>query len=68
MVECFVFLRPLGLRLGEVVNANSAINNGKINVPSILVNPILIDKNNIDSALIGGGYYKKEEVYGRYIF
>jgi D-xylose transport system substrate-binding protein len=48
---------------GKVVNANYAVNNGKVNIPSILVAPILIDKNNIDKALISSGYYIKEEVY-----
>lgn len=50
------------LAKGEVVNTNTTVNNDKINVPAILVNPIAIDKNNINSVLIGSGYYKKEDI------
>jgi D-xylose transport system substrate-binding protein len=50
------------LAKGEVVNTNTTVNNDKINVPVILVNPIAIDKNNINSVLIGSGYYKKEDI------
>jgi D-xylose transport system substrate-binding protein len=50
---------------GKAVDVNSYVNNGKIEVPSILIEPIAIDKNNIDSVLINSGYYTKEEVYKR---
>ncbi|GAA0075712.1 D-xylose ABC transporter substrate-binding protein [Clostridium sp. CTA-5] len=48
---------------GESIDISGSINNGKIDVPLILVNPIAIDKNNIDSELINSGYFKKEEIY-----
>jgi D-xylose transport system substrate-binding protein len=47
----------------EAVDVNGEMYNGKINVPSILLAPIAVDKNNIDSVLINSGYLKKEEVY-----
>ena len=48
---------------GEVVDINNTINNGKIDVPSLLITPIAVDKNNIDKVLIDSGYVKKEDVY-----
>jgi D-xylose transport system substrate-binding protein len=43
--------------------ANGKVNNGKIDVPSILLTPVTVDKNNIDKELIESGYLKKEDVY-----
>ncbi|WP_253199665.1 sugar ABC transporter substrate-binding protein [Clostridium gasigenes] len=48
---------------GEVVDINDTINNGKIDVPSLLITPIAVDKNNIERVLIDSGYVKKEDVY-----
>jgi D-xylose transport system substrate-binding protein len=39
------------------------INHTVVSISSILLAPIAIDKNNIDSVLIDSGYYTKEEVY-----
>ena len=47
------------------VEANASVNNGKIDVPTILIAPIAIDQRNIDSVLIASGYLTKEEVYKR---
>ncbi|MEQ8155813.1 MAG: substrate-binding domain-containing protein [Clostridiaceae bacterium] len=55
----------INLAEGGPVDTNSKVNNGKMNVPSILLEPVLVDKNNIDSVIIGRGYYTKEQVYGR---
>lgn len=49
---------------GENVLTDSWVYNGKIQVPSILITPVLIDKNNIDRVLIDSGYFKREDVYG----
>ena len=48
---------------GEAVEVTNKVNNGKIDVPSILITPIAIDKNNINSVLIDSGYLKQNEVY-----
>jgi D-xylose transport system substrate-binding protein len=37
--------------------------NGKLDVPSILLEPIAVDKNNLVSTVIADGYQKLEEVY-----
>ena len=49
----------------KAIHVDKMIYNGKINVPSILLDPIAIDKTNIDKVLIDSGYLKKEEVYQR---
>jgi D-xylose transport system substrate-binding protein len=48
---------------GEDPGATSTVNNQKINVPSILLTPVIVDKNNIDAVLINSGYLKRTEVY-----
>ncbi|KAB8031947.1 sugar ABC transporter substrate-binding protein [Fluviispira multicolorata] len=37
--------------------------NGKKNVPSIFMEPIIVDKYNIDKEFIESGFFKKEDVY-----
>ena len=48
---------------GEEVEVTDNVYNGKIDVPSILITPIAIDKNNINSVLIASGYLNQNEVY-----
>lgn len=47
----------------EPLVTNAKINNGKIDVPSILLEPISVDKNNLDDTVIKDGYHKREDVY-----
>ncbi|MDQ3180842.1 MAG: D-xylose ABC transporter substrate-binding protein [Acidobacteriota bacterium] len=47
----------------EKIETNGKVNNGKIDVPSILLEPILVDKNNLDETVIKDGYQKREDVY-----
>jgi len=47
----------------EKVESTSAINNGKVDVPSVLLDPIVVDKNNIVDTVIKDGYQKLEDVY-----
>ena len=44
-------------------NATQVVNNGVFDVPSILLTPYAVDKDNIDKMLIDSGYLKKEDVY-----
>lgn len=48
---------------GQKVATNSTVNNNKIDVPSILLTPVAVDKSNLDKVLIDSGYLKKEDVY-----
>ncbi len=51
------------LARGEKVEAKDKVNNGKIDVPSILQEPIAVDKDNLMQTVIKDGYDKMEEVY-----
>ena len=47
----------------EAVDAKDRINNGKIDVPAILQEPVVVDKDNVVSTIIKDGYHKMEDVY-----
>ncbi|MBW5447942.1 D-xylose ABC transporter substrate-binding protein [Cohnella sp. CFH 77786] len=51
------------LAKGEDVGADKKVNNGKIDVPSVLLDPISVDKSNIDATVIADGFHSKEDVY-----
>jgi D-xylose transport system substrate-binding protein len=51
------------LARGEPLNAPDKINNGKVDVPSILQEPQFVDKKNLDDTIIKDGYHKCEDVY-----
>jgi D-xylose transport system substrate-binding protein len=46
-----------------LANATQTVNNNKMDVPSILLVPIAVDKSNIDKELIDSGYLAKADVY-----
>nr|WP_308640105.1 D-xylose ABC transporter substrate-binding protein [Paenibacillus silvisoli] len=48
---------------GETVHTDKTVFNKKIDVPAILLEPIAVDKSNIDSTIIADGFHKKEDVY-----
>lgn len=48
---------------GEDIGADKKVNNKKIDVPSILLEPISVNKDNMDSTVIADGFQKKEDVY-----
>ena len=48
----------------EPVDAPTKINNGKKDVPAILLEPIVVDKINVDATVIKDGYHKREDIYG----
>ncbi len=48
---------------GESVEANQKINNGKIEVPAVLLPPIAVDKDNMDRTIIEDGFHSRKEVY-----
>src|SRR2546426_3358050 len=51
------------LARGEKLDAKDKVNNGKIDVPSILQEPIVVDKNNVVQTVIKDGYHKMDDVY-----
>ncbi|HEX8355599.1 MAG TPA: substrate-binding domain-containing protein [Pyrinomonadaceae bacterium] len=51
------------LARGEAVDAKDRVNNGRIDVPSILQEPQAVDKENLMTTVIKDGYHKMEDVY-----
>lgn len=51
------------LAKGEEITVERMINNGKSEVPSILLSPIAVDLENIDDTIIADGFHSKQEVY-----
>lgn len=51
------------LARGEKVETKEAIDNGKTKVPSLLFEPMILDKNNVMQTVIKDGYHKMEDVY-----
>jgi D-xylose transport system substrate-binding protein len=51
------------LAKGENPGADRKVNNGKIEVPSVLLSPIAVDKYNIDETIIADGFHSREDVY-----
>jgi D-xylose transport system substrate-binding protein len=48
---------------GEKVLADQKVNNGKIEVPSVLLTPIAVNEYNLDSTVISDGFHSPEDVY-----
>ncbi|QGP90844.1 D-xylose-binding periplasmic protein [Neomoorella glycerini] len=53
----------VALAKGEPIQTNSKVNNGKIDVPSLLLDPIKVTKENMVQTVIKDGYHKLDEVY-----
>ena len=54
----------VALAKGEPVeDATQTVNNGKIDVPSVLLTPIQVDKDNLDEVVIKDGFHTREAVY-----
>lgn len=51
------------LARGEKAQTNQTVNNGKIEVPSILLDPIIVDKDNLETTVISDGYQKREDIF-----
>ncbi|HJT23496.1 MAG TPA: D-xylose ABC transporter substrate-binding protein [bacterium] len=46
-----------------ITDKTTPVNNGFKDVPSVLLDPIQVDKDNLDSTVIADGYHTKDEVY-----
>jgi len=53
----------VSLAKGEAVDSLVKVNNGLKSVPARLLEPIAVDKNNIDVTVISDGFQKKDAVY-----
>ncbi len=47
----------------EKIETDRQVNNGKIEVPSVLLPPVAVDVTNIDNTLIADGFHTKAEIY-----
>lgn len=47
----------------QPVETSVKINNGKIDVPAVLIEPVVVDKANVDDTVIKAGYHRREDVY-----
>jgi len=56
-------LAAIKMAKGEALDSTSTIDNGKMQVPMHIIEPVIVTKENIDEILIDGGYLKKEDVY-----
>ena len=65
-------ITPLATKAAEIavalakhqpVESNNKVNNGRKDVPSYLLEPIAVDKNNIVQTVIKDGFLKMEDVY-----
>ncbi|MBK9214606.1 MAG: D-xylose ABC transporter substrate-binding protein [Chloracidobacterium sp.] len=53
----------IALARKEKLNTTRTVNNGRIEVPSILIEPIPVDKNNIDTTVVKDGFQDREKIY-----
>jgi D-xylose transport system substrate-binding protein len=53
----------VALAKGETIQADQKVSNGKIDVPSVLLDPIAVTKENVLDTVIKDGYHKLEDVY-----
>lgn len=51
------------LAKGERIDVTRTVNNGKIEVPSILLNPIAVVESNIGKTIIEDGFHSREDIY-----
>lgn len=54
-----------GKDVKDISKVDKTVNNKKIDVPSLLLTPVVITKDNIDKELIDSGWFKKDDVYGK---
>ena len=47
----------------QPTGATRTVNNGRIDVPSILIEPIAVDKQNIDSTVVKDGFQARDKIY-----
>ncbi len=53
----------VALAKDEKPQSNAELNNGLKNVPSYLLEPIVVDKNNIETTIIKDGFHSKDSIY-----
>ena len=63
--KCVTMVQALLEGAEPEINDTSQYNNNVLTVPSYLCTPVVIDEDNYEEVLIGGGYYTKEQLFAR---
>jgi D-xylose transport system substrate-binding protein len=50
---------------GEPVDTATTVNNGKKDVPAMLLEPISVDKDNLEYTVISDGFQKRADVFAK---
>ncbi|KMK75174.1 substrate-binding domain-containing protein [Alkalihalobacillus pseudalcaliphilus] len=53
----------LQLAEGTKIVTDEKVNNGKIEVPAVLLEPIAVNRNNMEATIIADGFHQKHEVF-----
>jgi D-xylose transport system substrate-binding protein len=53
----------IDLAKGETINIDNTINNGKSIIPYVVIEPIAVNKDNIDETVIKDGFHMRDDVY-----
>jgi D-xylose transport system substrate-binding protein len=48
-----------------ILKVDRTVNNGAVDVPTIVTPVLLVDKSNLDSTIIAEGFYTHQQVYGK---
>jgi D-xylose transport system substrate-binding protein len=48
-----------------LIKVDRMINNGAVDVPTIVTPVVLVDRKNLDSTIIAEGFYTRQQVYGK---
>ncbi len=49
----------------EKIETTVSVDNGKIKVPSVLLEPVAVDKSNIEATVIADGFHSHKDVYAK---
>jgi len=55
----------VALATGKPVVAKTELDNGKLQVPTILLDVVTVTKENVDSTIVKDGFHSREEIYGK---
>ncbi|MBI5624703.1 MAG: substrate-binding domain-containing protein [Elusimicrobia bacterium] len=55
----------VAMATGRPVIAGASVDNGKIQVPAVLLDVVTVTKDNIEETVVKDGFHKREEVFGR---
>ncbi len=47
---------------GKEIASTQTVNNGAIDVPSVLLDPVMVDKDNLEEVIVGDGFHSKEDL------